>query len=121
MLLDIQIGCSTNLTPLGCHSDLPITHGRNLTPLEHGSDTPIMYSLKFTSVVCHCNVPIRYSPDLTLIILWFSMLVPTWLVMLSLGYLINVSVIKTKVGYPVLTNLINGNWLDILTKDVSHY
>ena len=40
--------------------------------------------------------------------------------MLSLGYLINVSVIKTKVGYPVLTNLINGSWLDILTKDVSH-
>ena len=38
--------------------------------------------------------------------------------MLSLGYLINVSVIKTKVGYPVLTNLINGSWLDILTKDV---
>ena len=41
--------------------------------------------------------------------------------MLSLGYLINVSVIKTKVGYLVLTNLINGSWLDILTKDVSHY
>ena len=101
MFLDIQIGCSTNLTPLGCHSDLPITHGPNLTPLEHGSDTPIMYSLKFTSVVCHSNVPIRYRPDLTLIILRFTKLVASdqhELVMLSLGYLINVSVINTKVG-----------------------
>ena len=101
MLLDIQTGCSTNLTPLGCYSDLPITHRPNLSPLEHGSDTPIMYSLNFTSVVCLGNVPIRYSPDLTLIILRFSKLVTSdqhGLVMLSLGYLINVSAIKTKVG-----------------------
>ena len=59
-----------------------------------------MYSLKFTSVVCHSNVPIRYSPDLTLIILWFSKLLFSdqhGLVMLSLGYLINVSVINTKI------------------------
>ena len=60
-----HIGCSTNFTPLGCHSDVPITHGPNLTPLKSGSDAPIMYSLKFTSVVCHSNIPIRYSPDLT--------------------------------------------------------
>ena len=50
---------------LGCHSDVPITHGPNLSPLKSGSDAPIMYSLKFTSVVCYSNIPIRYSPDLT--------------------------------------------------------
>ena len=65
MSLDIHIGCSTNFTPLGCHSDVPITHGPNLTLLKGGSDAPIMYSLKFTSVVCHSNIPIRYGPDLT--------------------------------------------------------
>ena len=46
MSLDIHIGCSTNLTPLGCHSDVPITYGPNLTPLESGSDAPILYSFK---------------------------------------------------------------------------
>ena len=52
------MGCSTNFTPLGCHSDVPITHGPNLTLLKSGSDAPIMYNLKFTSVVCHSNIPI---------------------------------------------------------------
>ena len=46
MSLDIHIGFSTNLAPLGSHSDVPITHGPNLTLLESGSDGAILYSLK---------------------------------------------------------------------------
>ena len=66
-------------------------------------------------------VSVLVKTQITLIILWIQKLAASdqqTLVMLSHGYL---SLIKTKVGKAVFPNLINGSWLDIVSKNVSHH